>query len=145
MCGELILTFLLTEWIFEDRFCAMQIRVLTWSENSRALPASRIRQLLNNNRNYQNNMITKTQLKADKDEQNRVKYQFDMPWDETSLSRLYDKMDAAIEGGSLVDIVSVVPISFDKDKNTIKVEVTLDLSDLFEETSDQDEIEEEEA
>jgi hypothetical protein len=78
-------------------------------------------------------MITKTQLKADKDEQNRVKYQFDMPWDETSLSRLYDKMDAAIEGGSLVDIISAVPISFDKDKNTIKIELTLDLSDLFSE------------
>jgi hypothetical protein len=90
-------------------------------------------------------MITKTQLKADKDEQNRVKYQFDMPWDETSLARLYDKMDAAIEGGSLVDIVSAVPISFDKENNTIKVDVTLDLSDLFEETAYQDEIEEEEA
>ena len=35
MCGELILTFLLTEWIFEDRFCAMQIRVLTWSDKSK--------------------------------------------------------------------------------------------------------------
>jgi len=87
-------------------------------------------------------MITKAQLKADKDSQNRVKYLFDMPWDETSLSRLYDKMDAAIEGGSLVDIISAVPISFDKDKNTIKIEVTLDLSDLFEDTSHQDEIEE---
>lgn len=90
-------------------------------------------------------MITKTQLKADKDDQNRVKYQFDMPWDETSISRLYDKIDAAIEGGSLADIVSAVPISFDKENNTIKVEVTLDLSDLFEETAYQDEIEEEEA
>lgn len=78
-------------------------------------------------------MITKAQLKADKDNQDRVKYQFDMPWDETNLSRLYDKMDAAIEGGSLVDIVSAVPILFDKDKNTIKVEVTLDVSDVFEE------------
>lgn len=78
-------------------------------------------------------MITKTQLKADKDDQNRVKYQFDMPWDETSLSRLYDKIDAAIEGGSLADIVFAVPVSFDKENNTIRVEVTLDLSDVFEE------------
>jgi hypothetical protein len=78
-------------------------------------------------------MITKTQLKADKDEQNRVKYQFDMPWDETSLSRLYDITARAIEGGSLVGIISAVPISFDKDKNTIKIELTLDLSDLFSE------------
>ena len=84
-------------------------------------------------------MITKTQLKADKDEQNRVKYLFDMPWDETSLSRLYDKMDAAIEGGSLADIVSAVPISFDKENNTIRVEVTLDVSDVFEETEEDEE------
>jgi hypothetical protein len=78
-------------------------------------------------------MITKTQLKADKDDQNRVKYQFDVPWDETSLSRLYDKIDAAVEGGSSVDIVSATPVSFDKENNTIKVEVTLDVSDVFEE------------
>lgn len=78
-------------------------------------------------------MITKAQLKADKDEQNRVKYQFDMPWDETSLSRLYDKIDVAIEGGGLADIVSTVPVSFDKENNTIRVEVALDVSDVFEE------------
>ena len=78
-------------------------------------------------------MITKAQLKADKDEQNRAKYQFDMPWDETTLSRLYDKIDASVEGGSLVDIISAVPISFDKTNNTIKVEVTLGLDDLFSE------------
>jgi hypothetical protein len=90
-------------------------------------------------------MITKTQLKEDKDGQNRVKYQFDMPWDETSLARLYDKMDATIEFGNLVEIVSAVPVSFNKENNTIKIEVTLDLSDLFEETAYQDEIEEEEA
>jgi hypothetical protein len=88
-------------------------------------------------------MITKAQLKADKDEQNRVKYLFDMPWDETSLARLYDKMDAAIEGGSLVDIVYAVPISFDKENNTIKVEVTLNLSDLFEENPDEEDEQEE--
>jgi hypothetical protein len=88
-------------------------------------------------------MITKAQLKADKNEQNRVKYLFDMPWDETSLARLYDKMDAAIEGGSLVDIVSAVPISFDKENNTIKVEVTLNLSDLFEENPDEEDEQEE--
>ena len=88
-------------------------------------------------------MITKAQLKADKNEQNRVKYLFDMPWDETSLARLYDKMDAAIEGGSLVDIVYAVPISFDKENNTIKVEVTLNLSDLFEENPDEEDEQEE--
>ena len=84
-------------------------------------------------------MITKTQLKADKDEQNRVKYQFDMPWDETSLSRLYDKIDAAIEYGGLADIVSAVPVSFDKENDTIRVEVVLDVSDIFEEIEEDEE------
>ena len=78
-------------------------------------------------------MITKTQLKAVKNDQNLVTYQFDMPWDETSLSCLYDKIDAAIEDGGLADIVSTVPVSFDKENNTIRVEVTLDVSDVFEE------------
>jgi hypothetical protein len=78
-------------------------------------------------------MITKAQLKADKDNQNHVKYQFDMPWDETALSRLYDKIYASIEGGDLADIVLAVPISFDKENDMIKVEVVLDVSDIFEE------------
>jgi hypothetical protein len=78
-------------------------------------------------------MITKAQLKADKDDQNRAKYQFDMPWDETSIARLYDRLDASVEGGSLVDIVSAKPISFDKEKETVRVEIVIDCSDLFEE------------
>lgn len=84
-------------------------------------------------------MITQAQLKADKDDQNRVKYQFDMPWDETSLARLYDKIDASIEGGRWANIISSVPISFDKENNTIRVEVTLDLSDVFEEHPEEEE------
>jgi hypothetical protein len=88
-------------------------------------------------------MITKVQLKEDKDSQNRVKYQFDMPWDETSLARLYDKMDAAIEFGNLVDIVSAVPVLFNKENNTIRVEVVLDVSDIFEENPDEEDEQEE--
>jgi hypothetical protein len=84
-------------------------------------------------------MITKTQLKADKDEQNHVKYQFDMPWDETALSRLYDKIYASIEGGDLADIVLAVPISFDKENDMIRVEVVLDVSDIFEEIEEDEE------
>lgn len=87
-------------------------------------------------------MITKEQLKAVKNDQNLVTYQFDMPWDETSLSRLYDKIDAAIEGGGLADIVSTVPVSFDKENNTIRVEVVLDVSDIFEENPDEEDEEE---
>ena len=87
-------------------------------------------------------MITKAQLKADKDEQNHVTYQFDMPWSETSIPRLYDKIDAAIEGGGLADIVSAIPISFDKENNTIRVEVVLDVSDIFEENPDEEDEEE---
>lgn len=79
----------------------------------------------------QKHMITKAQLRADKDGQNRAKYEFDLPWDETSLSRLYDKIDNCVECGSLADIISAVPLSFDKTNNTIKVEVTLGLDDIF--------------
>jgi hypothetical protein len=78
-------------------------------------------------------MITKAQLKADKDEQNRAKYQFDMPWDETSIARVYDKIDASVEGGALIDIVSVEPISYNPDTQTMKIEVVLGLDDLFSE------------
>jgi hypothetical protein len=84
-------------------------------------------------------MITKAQLKADKDSQNRVKYQFDMPWDETSLARLYDKIDETIEFGGLVDIVSAAPVSFNKENDTIRVEVVLDVSDIFEEIEEDEE------
>jgi hypothetical protein len=78
-------------------------------------------------------MITKAQLKADKDEQNRAKYQFDMPWDETSIARVYDKIDASVEGGALIDVVSVKPISYNPDTQTMKIEVVLGLDDLFSE------------
>jgi len=88
-------------------------------------------------------MITKAQLKIDKDEQNHVKYQFDMPWNETSLSRLYDKINAAIEYGALADIVSASPISLDKENYAIRVEVVLDVSDIFEENPDEEDGEDE--
>ena len=78
-------------------------------------------------------MITKAQLKADKDSQNRAKYQFDMPWDETSIARVYDKIDACVEGGALIDVLSVVPISYNPDTQTMKIEVVLGLDDLFSE------------
>lgn len=87
-------------------------------------------------------MITKTQLQADKDDQNRVKYQFDTPWDETSLARLYDRVHAEIEFGDLADIVSAVPVSFDKESNTIRVEIVLDVTDIFEEHPNEDDEEE---
>ena len=88
-------------------------------------------------------MITKAQLKIDKDEQNHVKYQFDMPWNETSLSRLYDKINAAIEFGEFADIVSASPISLDKENYAIRVEVVLDVSDIFEENPDEEDEEDE--
>ena len=78
-------------------------------------------------------MITKAQLKADKDDQNRAKYQFDMPWDETSIARVYDKIDVSVEGGALIDIVSVTPISYNPETQTMKIEVVLGLDDLFSE------------
>jgi len=88
-------------------------------------------------------MITKAQLKIDKDEQNHVKYQFDMPWNATSLSRLYDKINGAIEYGALADIVSASPISLNKENYAITVEFVLDVSDIFEENPDEEDEEDE--
>lgn len=79
-------------------------------------------------------MITKTQLRnLVQDSNNRFTHITEVPWEQTSLSRLYDTVDAQIEGGSLIDIVSAKPIGFDAERQTIKVEMVLDCSDLFEE------------
>jgi hypothetical protein len=48
-------------------------------------------------------------------------------------------MDAAIERGGLADMVSAVPVSFNKENNTIRVEVVLDVSDIFEEIEEDEE------
>lgn len=85
-------------------------------------------------------MITKTQLRSLKDSNNRFTHITEVPWEQTSLSRLYDTVDAQIEGGSLIDIVSAKPIGFDKERETIKVEMVLDCSDLFEDGPEEEEI-----
>jgi hypothetical protein len=83
-------------------------------------------------------MITKTQLRDLKDSNNQVKHMFEIPWNETSLSRLYEKIDAQIEGGALLDIVKATPISFDSGRGTLMVEMVLDCSDLFEENEEEE-------
>lgn len=85
-------------------------------------------------------MITKTQLRELKDQNNQVKHLFEIPWNETSLSRLYEKIDANIEGGAVLDIVKATPISFDSARETLMVELTLDCSDLFEEGAEDEDI-----
>lgn len=81
-------------------------------------------------------MITKAQLKKLKDSNNYVTLMFDVPWNETSLSRLYDKLDAQVEGGALVDIVSATPISFKEETESIEIEMVIDISDMLEETEE---------
>ena len=81
-------------------------------------------------------MITKAQLKKLKDSNNHVTLEFDIPWNETSLARLYDKLDAQLEGGALVDIVSVEPLSFNSETQSILVEIEIDISDMLEETEE---------
>jgi hypothetical protein len=81
-------------------------------------------------------MITKAQLKKLKDSNNHVKLEFDIPWNETSLARLYDKLDAQLEGGCLADIVSVEPLSFNNETQSIRVEIVIDISDMLEETEE---------
>jgi hypothetical protein len=88
-------------------------------------------------------MITKSQLQELKDSNNIVKHAFEIPWNETSLSRLYEKVDSNIEGGSLIDIRKATPYSFDKERETLMVEMELDCSDLFQEEEDQFAAEEE--
>ena len=58
---------------------------------------------------------------------------FEIPWNETGLSSLYNKIDANIEGGAILDIVKATPVSFDAGRETLMVELVLDCSDLFEE------------
>jgi hypothetical protein len=81
-------------------------------------------------------MITKQQLRANCDSKNHFKHSFEIPWNETSLSRLYDKLDANIESGALVDIVSVKPVGFIKEREALVVEIVIDCSDIFEEAAD---------
>jgi hypothetical protein len=81
-------------------------------------------------------MITKIQIKDLVDSKNQFKHVIDVPWEQTSLSRLYDMVDATIQGGALIDIASVKPIEFNKESETITVEMVLDCSDLFQEEPD---------
>jgi hypothetical protein len=76
-------------------------------------------------------MITKAQLKQMKDSNNHVKHSFEVSWEETSLSRLFDKIDASVEGGALIDIVSAKPIEFIKEREALIVEIVMDVSDVF--------------
>lgn len=78
-------------------------------------------------------MITKAQLKQSADSNNHVKHSFEFPWDETSLARIYDKIDAQVEGGALIDVFSAKPIEFIAERGAIVVEVVMDISDLLEE------------
>ena len=82
-------------------------------------------------------MITKTQLRALVDENKRFTWTHIVPWNETSLSRLYDAVDAQIEGGALIDIVSARPVNLDE-KESILVEMVLDCSDLFEDDEEEE-------
>lgn len=84
-------------------------------------------------------MITKVQLKEQADSNNHVKHSFEVAWEETSLSRLYGKIDASVEGGALVDIVSAKPVSFDPERLTLTIEIVMDISDLLEEHEDEEE------
>jgi len=81
-------------------------------------------------------MITKTQLRELVDSNKQFTWTHSVPWNETSLARLYDAVDAQIEAGSLIDIVSAKPIGFDAEQETIKVEMVLDCSDLLEEAEE---------
>jgi hypothetical protein len=77
-------------------------------------------------------MITKSQLRK-LATNNIVKHQFEIPWNETSLSRLYDKVNCNFESGALIDIVSAKPISFIPERESLLVELELNVADALEE------------
>jgi hypothetical protein len=83
-------------------------------------------------------MITKAQLRELKDQNNIVKHLFEIPWNETGLSRLYEKIDANIEQGALIDISKATPVSFDPERETLMVEIEMNCSDLFEDSEEDD-------
>ncbi len=87
-------------------------------------------------------MITKSQLRNKLDKDNKFTWEHMVPWNETHLARLYDAVDAQIEGGSLIDIVSAKPVAIDFERETILVEMVLDCSDLLDgdEPSSEDEV-----
>lgn len=80
-------------------------------------------------------MITKFQLLELIDANKRFTWTHTVPWNETSLSRLYDAVEQQIEGGAIIDIVSARPINLDANE-TILVEMVLDCSDIFEEEAE---------
>ena len=83
-------------------------------------------------------MITKSQLRAKLDSNNCFTTTFEVPWNETQLSRLYDTVDAQIEGGALIDILSANPVAYDFERQMVVVEMELDCSDLLDESSTED-------
>lgn len=84
-------------------------------------------------------MITKTQLRNLKDQNNHFTWITEVNWQETSLSRLFEHIDAQIEGGALVDIVSVKPLAFDKEREMMTLEVVLNVTDALEVDEEEEE------
>lgn len=80
-------------------------------------------------------MITKAQLRDKVDGRDRFTHTLQVPWEQTSLARLYDHLDASIEAGCLIDIISAKPIKLDKENDQITVELVLDCSDILQEES----------
>ena len=76
-------------------------------------------------------MITKAQLRELKDSNNIVNLTFQVDWNETSMSRLFDILEQRIEGGCLIDIVKVTPVDFNSENNTLNVDFVLDVTDAL--------------
>lgn len=76
-------------------------------------------------------MFTKQYLLENKTAENLVTLFFFVNWQETSLARLYDVLDQRVEGGSLADIVSAEPVTFDAEKETLQIKVVINVADIF--------------
>lgn len=79
-------------------------------------------------------IITEEFLLENKDEED-VSVEVTVPWDETNLSGVYKWLDASLpekyKGGIAIDSYGVK--SFNKENNTFKLWVKIDLQDLEEE------------
>jgi hypothetical protein len=78
-------------------------------------------------------MKTLYEVKQMLDAENRTNLTIELPWDQCHLARVYDHLDQSYEGGSLFDILSVTPVSFNKERETITINVLIDASDALDE------------
>lgn len=78
-------------------------------------------------------MTTIHQLRNIIDTDNKARLIILLPWDQTSLARIYDYFDNNYERGCLFDVLSYEPLEFYVSNKTMEIDVIIDVSDALEE------------